>query len=120
MEPALNVYNKPLVPCCFEPMTGYFRDGYCHTGYQDLGTHTVCAQVSEEFLSYSLSKGNDLVTPNAFYQFPGLKPGDFWCLCMNRWFEAYQAGVAPKLKLEACHRKTLEFVPLEVLEEFAL
>ena len=120
MEQALNVLGTPLVACCLDPLTGYFRDGYCHTIAQDHGTHTVCAAVTEEFLSFSLSKGNDLITPNPYYHFPGLKPGDFWCLCVTRWYEAYEAGVAPKIKLEASHQKTLSFVSIDVLKEFAL
>ena len=120
MEQALNVLGTPLVACCFDPLTGYFRDGYCRTIAQDHGTHTVCAAVTEEFLSLSLSKGNDLITPNPYYHFRGLKPGDFWCLCVTRWYEAYEAGVAPKIKLEATHHKTLSFVSIDVLKEFAL
>ena len=120
MEQVLNVLGTPLVACCLDPLTGYFRDGYCRTIAQDHGTHTVCAVVTEEFLSFSLSKGNDLITPNHYYHFPGLKPGDFWCLCVNRWYEAYEAEVAPKIKLEATHHKTLSFVSIDVLKEFAL
>ena len=120
MEPTLNLYGQPLALCCSQPLTGFYRDGYCQTGPQDAGTHTVCAQVTEEFLSYSLSRGNDLITPNLFYGFGGLKPGDFWCLCISRWLEAYRAGVAPKIKLEACHQKCLDYVELDVLEAYAL
>lgn len=120
MEPALNVYGETLEVCCSAPATGFYRDGYCQSGPQDLGTHTVCAQVTEEFLSFSLSRGNDLISPQPFYQFGGLRPGDFWCLCISRWLEAYKAGVAPKIKLKACHKKCLEFVSLEVLEAYSL
>lgn len=120
MEPALNIYGEPLEVCCSAPATGFYRDGLCQTGPQDLGTHTVCAQVTEEFLSFSLSRGNDLISPQPFYQFGGLRPGDFWCLCISRWLEAYKAGVAPKIKLQACHKKCLEFVSLEVLEAYSL
>ena len=120
MEPALNLYGQPLALCCNQPLTGFYRDGYCQTGPQDAGTHTACAQVTKEFLSYSLSRGNDLITPNLFYGFSGLKPGDFWCLCISRWLEAYRAGVAPKIKLEACHQKCLDYVELDVLEAYAL
>jgi uncharacterized protein (DUF2237 family) len=116
----LNILGTELVACCFDPLTGYFRDGYCQTDQQDHGTHTVCAEVTEEFLSFSLSRGNDLITPNPDYNFPGLKPGDFWCLCVMRWHEAYQAGVAPKIKLEASQHKTLSFVSIDILKEFAL
>ena len=120
MKHKLNVLGTELVACCFDPLTGYFRDGYCQTDQQDHGTHTVCAEVTEEFLSFSLSRGNDLITPNPDYNFPGLKPGDFWCLCVMRWLEAYQAGVAPKIKLEASQHKTLSFVSIDILKEFAL
>jgi len=112
-----NVLGTPLAACCFEPLTGYFRDGFCNTNADDYGTHTVCAIMSEAFLTYTLSKGNDLSTPKPQYNFLGLKPGDKWCLCALRWYEAYKAGVAPKLILAATHQKTLEFVPLEVLQE---
>jgi hypothetical protein len=120
MEPALNVYGNPLEICCSTPPTGFYRDGYCQTGRQDFGTHTVCAQVTEEFLSFSLSRGNNLISPQPLYQFGGLQPGDFWCLCISRWLEAYEAGVAPKIKLSACHIKCLEYVSLEVLETYSL
>lgn len=116
---AKNVLGTSLAACCFEPLTGYFRDGYCNTDSSDYGTHTVCAIMNKEFLTYTLSKGNDLSTPKPQYNFPGLNPGDKWCLCALRWYEAYKAGAAPKLILEATHQKTLEFVPLEVLKEFA-
>lgn len=115
---AKNVLGSPLTACCFEPLTGYFRDGYCNTNASDYGTHTVCAVMTKEFLAYTLSKGNDLSTPKPIYNFPGLKPGDKWCLCALRWYEAYKAGVAPKLILEATHQKTLAYVPLEVLKEY--
>lgn len=113
-----NVLGRPLNACCFEPLTGYFRDGFCNTNINDYGTHTVCAIMTKDFLDYTLSKGNDLSTPKPVYNFPGLKPGDKWCLCALRWYEAYKAGVAPKLILKATHHKTLEFVPIEILKEF--
>jgi len=113
-----NVLGSPLVACCFEPLTGYYRDGFCNTDASDYGTHTVCAIMTKAFLDYTATKGNDLSTPKPVYNFPGLKPGDKWCLCALRWFEAYKANVAPKLILEACHQKTLEFVPLEILKEY--
>jgi len=117
--PALkNVLGTKLTACCFEPLTGYFRDGFCNTDSSDFGTHTVCAIMTQAFLDYTLSKGNDLSTPKSAYNFPGLKPGDKWCLCALRWYEAYKAGVAPQLILEATHQKTLEFVPIDVLQEF--
>ncbi|MCC4213003.1 DUF2237 family protein [Leeuwenhoekiella parthenopeia] len=116
----LNVYGKPLIACCYEPLTGYFRDGFCKTIDADTGTHVVCAQVTEEFLNFSANRGNDLITPRPQWNFPGLKPGDFWCLCVSRWLEAEKAGVAPKLKLEACHQETLNYTRLELLEQYAL
>ena len=100
-------------------MTGYFRDGYCRTIDSDRGTHTVCAIMTTEFLNFSASRGNDLITPAPYYQFPGLKEGDKWCLCVSRWIEAEKANKAPKLILEATHEKTLEFTSLEVLVKHA-
>lgn len=116
---AKNVFGNPLITCSTEPMTGFYRDGCCKTGPDDTGTHTVCAVITEEFLTYTKLKGNDLSTPILAYQFPGLKPGDRWCLCASRWHEAYLAGKAPRLILEATHENTLQFVSLEVLEEHA-
>lgn len=116
---AKNVYGTELITCSVNPMTGYFRNGCCETGPQDLGTHTVCAVMTQEFLSYTKSRGNDLSTPMPAYNFPGLKPGDRWCLCASRWVEAYQAGAAPLLILEATHEKTLEYMSLEELQRFS-
>lgn len=116
---AKNVFGEELITCSENPLTGYFRDGCCRTDEQDLGTHTVCAVVTEDFLQFSLSRGNDLISPRPEYLFPGLKPGDRWCLCASRWLEAYKFGVAPMLVLEATHEKTLEFVPLKELVQFA-
>ncbi|MFN3408760.1 MAG: DUF2237 family protein [Limisphaerales bacterium] len=115
-----NVLGGELQCCCREPRTGFYRDGYCRTGPQDFGKHTVCAQVTEEFLRFSLARGNDLITPRPEYQFPGLQPGDRWCLCVERWAEALRAGCAPPVILEACHISALEFVPLEALQAHAL
>ncbi|MGY6562153.1 MAG: DUF2237 family protein [Luteibaculaceae bacterium] len=117
---ARNVLGGNLILCSTNPLTGYFRDGCCKTDSSDFGTHTVCAQVTEEFLEFSISVGNNLSTPVPIYNFPGLKPGDFWCLCAARWVEAYKAGCAPKLKLEATHEKTLQYVSLDVLIEYQL
>ena len=117
---SLNVFGKPLLTCSLNPRTGFYRDGCCATGPQDVGTHTVCAQVTQEFLEYSRSRGNDLMTPRPEWDFPGLNDGDFWCLCASRWREALAAGVAPKLRLESCHQKTLEYVPMEVLLKYAV
>jgi len=101
-------------------MTGFYRNGSCETGPTDLGTHVVCAQVTEEFLSFTQQRGNDLSTPRPMHNFPGLKPGDRWCLCVSRWKEALEAGVAPPVVLASTHEATLRVVPLEVLQEFAL
>ncbi|HAA15014.1 MAG TPA: DUF2237 domain-containing protein [Cytophagales bacterium] len=114
-----NVFGEPLIPCSTDPLTGFFRDGCCETGPQDHGTHTVCAVVTNEFLEFSRSMGNDLITPRPEYRFPGLKQGDKWCLCVTRWLEAYRAGLAPQIVLEATHEKTLEYVALEELVPFA-
>ena len=117
---ARNVLGGPLATCCTAPLTGFYRDGSCHTGPQDLGTHVVCAQVSREFLEFSVARGNDLVTPVPQFHFPGLNPGDKWCLCALRWKEAFEAGVAPPVVLAATHEKALEFVSLEALKRHAV
>ncbi len=117
---ARNVLGGPLACCCTDPVTGFYRDGYCQTGPQDVGSHTVCAQVAREFLAFSLARGNDLVTPRPEFRFPGLKPGDRWCLCALRWAEALQAGVAPPVVLTACHEAALRFASLEDLQRHAL
>ncbi len=112
-----NVLGTKLQSCCNAPMTGFYRDGFCHTGYEDYGVHVVCAEVTEEFLAYTKGLGNDLSTPlPAPSTFPGLKPGDKWCLCASRWKEAYDAGYAPKVVLESTHQKALEFMSLEVMK----
>lgn len=117
---SLNVFGQPLELCCENPKTGFYRDGFCNTGSIDLGTHVVCAEMTKEFLDYTKSKGNDLSTPNPIYDFPGLKPGDCWCLCALRWKEAYEAGVAPNVKLEATHDKALEYLTMNQLIEKAI
>ena len=114
-----NVFGEKLHICCTSPMTGYFRDGSCRTIGEDIGTHTVCAVMTDEFLSFSASRGNDLITPAPHYQFPGLKAGDKWCLCVSRWIEAEKANKAPKIILEATHEKTLEYTSLDVLVKHA-
>jgi uncharacterized protein (DUF2237 family) len=119
-ELPLNVLGQPLVACSFDPLTGFFRDGCCKTNEQDLGSHLVCAIVSNDFLQFSLKRGNDLITPRPEYQFPGLIAGDQWCLCLNRWLEALEANCAPMIKLESTHIKALEKVSLEVLEQYAM
>ncbi len=118
MRKALNVFGEELKPCGTDPMTGFYRDGCCNTGSEDAGAHIVCAVMTEEFLEFSKMKGNDLSTPRLEYLFPGLVPGDRWCLCALRWLEAYEAGAAPEVVLESTHIATLEFVSLKVLKEF--
>lgn len=119
-ETARNVLGGTLQPCSFDPTTGFFRDGHCHTCAQDHGSHTVCAVMTAEFLAFSKSRGNDLTTPMPQYDFPGLKPGDHWCLCAGRWFEACEAGQAPLVNLEATHEAALAIIPRELLEQHAL
>ena len=116
----LNVFGAPLEVCCKRPMTGFYRDGYCNTGPMDTGTHTVCAHMTEEFLAFSARAGNDLSTPRPEYDFPGLQPGDRWCLCARRWEEAEMAGCAPKVWLRRTNMKTLQIVALETLKKHAL
>lgn len=116
---AKNVFGEDLILCSEAPLTGYYRNGCCETGPEDLGTHTVCAVMTEEFLRFSIMRGNDLITPRPEWSFPGLVPGDRWCLCASRWIEAYQAGFAPFVILEATHEKTLDWIPLTELVKFA-
>ena len=118
-DEAVNVLGESLQPCGEKPLTGFFRDAYCNTCKQDTGSHTVCVQVTREFLDYSLSQGNDLVTPLPEYGFPGLQPGDAWCLCAGRWYQAWEEGVAPRVFLSRSHQKALEIIPLEVLRKHA-
>jgi hypothetical protein len=113
----INVLGTALVPCSYDPLTGYFRDGCCKTDASDLGSHLICARVTAEFLDFSSERGNDLVTPRPEYRFKGLKPGDRWCLCANRWAEAMESGVAPPVVLECTHANALKFVTLEQLEK---
>ena len=115
----LNVLGTTLETCSLDPVTGWFRDGCCETGPNDRGRHIVCAVVTDDFLAFSRSRGNDLSTPRPEFRFPGLKHGDRWCLCLDRWREAHAAGVAPRVVLEATHQIALERVPLETLQEFA-
>lgn len=114
-----NILGSALRCCCQQPMTGFYRDGYCKTGPQDSGRHVVCAQMTEAFLTYTQAQGNDLSTPRPEYQFPGLKPGDRWCLCAVRWREALEDGLAPPVILEACHESALKHVTLEALKAHA-
>ncbi|WP_257296533.1 DUF2237 family protein [Endozoicomonas sp. YOMI1] len=115
-----NVLGLILEVCCKDPVTGFFRDGFCHTHPDDKGGHTVCAQMTDEFLQYSLSKGNDLITPREEWDFPGLKAGDRWCLCAARWQEAFENNVAPPVYIRATHINTLKVIELTVLKQFAI
>jgi uncharacterized protein len=117
MIEAKNVIGENLEACCTSPMTGFYRDGFCRTGGQDFGSHVVCAEVTGEFLEFTKSQGNDLSTPVPDFNFPGLKPGDRWCLCASRWQEALEAGVAPPVILSATHARALEVVSLEELKK---
>ena len=117
---SLNVLGHPLAPCSLDPLTGWFRDGCCETELNDRGRHIVCAVMTDEFLAFSKACGNDLSTPAPRYNFPGLKAGDHWCLCLERWREAHAAGKAPNIVLEATHQVALERVPLETLQKFAV
>ena len=118
-QPSRNVLGGVLQTCSTEPLTGFFRDGCCNTGSQDLGSHTVCAVVTTEFLRFSQERGNDLSTPRLEYGFPGLKHGDSWCLCAQRWQEAFEAGCAPMVALEATHLDVLNLCALKVLQLYA-
>lgn len=120
MTNAKNVLGGELQTCCTSPMTGFYRDGKCNTGGGDFGAHTVCAQLTEEFLTFTKTQGNDLSTPVPAFNFPGLKPGDCWCLCASRWKEALDAGVAPPVVLAATHALTLEYVSLAELKQHAV
>jgi hypothetical protein len=116
----LNVFGEPLKTCSENPLTGFFRDGCCRTDENDFGSHTICAVVTKEFLEFSYQMGNDLITPRPLYRFAGLRPGDRWCLCASRWLEAYFAGKAPMVDLEATNEKALEIIPMEILLQFAV
>ncbi len=114
--PSINVFGYVLMPCSAEPLTGFFRDCHCNTCSDDHGSHTVCAIMDEEFLAYSKYVGNDLSTPIPEYQFPGLNPGDRWCLCANRFLQAHEERCAPYVNLNATHQRALEIVPLDILQ----
>ena len=118
-EKVLNIFGEEMDACCFDPLTGWKRDGYCNTDDFDHGSHVVCCELTDAFLAFSKEQGNDLSTPRPEFNFPGLKEGDRWCLCAMRWQEALEAGVAPRVFLESCHQKALDFVNLEDLEEYA-
>ncbi len=113
-----NVLGTELQPCCTSPMTGFYRDGSCRTGAGDSGAHVVCAVMTEAFLAFTQAVGNDLSTPAPAYEFPGLKPGDRWCLCAQRWQEALEAGAAPEVILEATHMLAIEFISLDDLKDY--
>ena len=117
---ALNVLGSALVPCSYDPLTGFYRDGCCKTDEHDAGSHVICAKVTQEFLDFSITVGNDLSTPRPQYRFAGLKAGDRWCLCARRWKEAFQAGLAPPVVLESTHERALDFVTLAQLQTCAL
>jgi uncharacterized protein (DUF2237 family) len=115
-----NVLGEPLISCSTSPLTGFFRDGCCRTGPDDVGVHTVCAVMTPDFLEFTVAAGNDLVTPHPEWNFPGLVAGDRWCLCAARWLEAFHAGMAPPVVLEATHEKSLDVVPFELLKKHAV
>ncbi|MCY1127550.1 DUF2237 domain-containing protein [Frigidibacter sp. RF13] len=119
-EPSVNVLGGPLEPCSTAPLTGFFRDGHCNTCAEDSGSHTVCAVMTAEFLAYSKYVGNDLSTPRPEFHFPGLKPGDRWCLCAARFMQAHDEGCAPKVRLEATHARATDIAPLDVLRPYAV
>tara|TARA_Y100001970_G_C14228223_1_gene856968 strand:+ start:2306 stop:2677 length:372 start_codon:yes stop_codon:yes gene_type:complete len=118
--PSVNVYGEKMKLCCSSPKTGFFRNGNCDTCNEDRGVHTVCILATKEFLDFSKSVGNDLSTPHPQFAFPGLKPGDRWCLCALRWQEAYDMGKAPPVFLESTHQRTLQFVDIYLLQKFAV
>jgi hypothetical protein len=117
--PSRNVLGGPLKPCSRAPLTGFFRNGHCDTCAEDTGCHTVCVEMTAEFLDYSRSIGNDLSTPRPEYHFPGLQPGDRWCVCASRWLECLEGGVAAPVSLAATHQRTLEVIPIEILRQYA-
>ena len=116
----INVFNKPLEICSRNPLTGYFRDGCCNSNEHDSGMHMICAKMSEDFLNFSFSRGNDLLTPKPEFNFPGLKSGDRWCLCTSRWLESIKLNVAPKIILSATNKEVLKKISIEILKDYAL
>jgi uncharacterized protein len=120
IDESINVYGEALEMCCDDPVTGFYRDGKCNTGKDDAGSHTVCVNVTKEFLEYSRFRGNDLSTPVPEFGFKGLKPGNSWCLCAARWLEAEKANMAPRIHLTRTHIKALEIVPMELLKKYAM
>ena len=120
LEDPVNVFGEPLESCSEKPLAGFFRDGCCNTGADDLGMHTVCVQVTQDFLDFSRSQGNDLTTPRPEMNFPGLSEGDRWCLCATRWLEAYELGKAPKVYLTRTHKRSLDIIPIKILQQYAM
>ena len=120
MEPSLNVFGEKLEPCNEDPVTGFFRDDCCNTSSDDFGSHTICIEVTGDFLEYSRFKGNDLSTPLPEFGFPGLRPGDQWCLCAARWLEAQKQDMAPRVYLRKTHIKALDIAPMELLRQYAV
>ena len=119
-EIQLNIFSEEIEDCSCDPMTGFFRNGCCETSDHDAGSHTVCALMNKEFLEFSSSRGNDLINPVPAFNFPGLNPGDRWCLCANRWLEAYEAGAPPHIIAKATNIKALEIIEIEQIKEFAI
>ena len=115
-----NVFGEDIESCCESPITGFFRDGFCHTDERDEGIHTVCVSMTNNFLEFSKARGNDLSTPRPEFNFPGVKEGDSWCLCAERWAEAYESNMAPNLYINKTNIRTLDIVPLELLKKFAI
>ena len=120
VEKQKNVFGEEIETCCESPITGFFRDGFCRTDDRDEGVHTICVSMTKDFLEFSKSKGNDLSTPRPEFNFPGLKEGDSWCLCAERWAEAYEVSMAPKLYIKRTNLRTLDIVPLDILKKFAI
>jgi len=120
VEDSLNVFDEPLISCSEEPITGFYRDGCCNTSDGDIGSHTVCIQVTQEFLEYSRFRGNDLSTPMPDFGFPGLAEGDRWCLCASRWLEAFEQGMAPNVFLTRTHKRALDIIDLSKLKQHAV
>ena len=119
-EEVINIFGDQIEACCHDPVTGYFRDGFCNTDEHDFGSHVVCAEITEDFLTFSKAKGNDLSTPRPEFNFPGLKEGDSWCICAGTYAEAIKAGTACKVFLKKTNYKTLEIIPLEKLKKYAV
>ena len=120
VNPQLNIFGEPILPCSVDPITGYFRDGCCNTDMSDFGSHTVCAEMTEEFLSYSKDKGNDLSTPRPEFGFVGLKPGDSWCLCASRWLQAEKEGYAPMVFGKSTNYLALSIIPENILKKYLI